>query len=362
MSSTLGVGIVGLSASGGWASVAHAPALADVEGVELRATATSSAASARAAAAAHRLPLAFDSVEALAAHDDVDLVVVAVKVPRHRELVLPALAQGKPVLCEWPLANGLAEATELVAAGGGRGFVGLQGRSAPGIAYLRDLVADGYVGEVLSTSLIASGGAWGTPVTRSTRYLLDRSNGATLLTIVAGHLLDSVAQVLGEPVELVATTATRRREVLDTDTGLLVPMTAEDQIAVTGVLEGGAVASFHVRGGMATTTNLLWEINGTEGDLQVTSTGGSLSGPVTIRGSVGGAVPVELPVPDKYDRHPQLVGAPAHAVAHAYDAIRDDLVTGTATAPSFTDALHRHRLLDSVETAAATGERRRLAP
>ncbi len=43
--------------------------------------------------------------------------------------------------------------------GRGRGFVGLHGRSTPAIAYLRDLIAEGYVGEVLSTRVIASGGA-----------------------------------------------------------------------------------------------------------------------------------------------------------------------------------------------------------
>jgi predicted dehydrogenase len=361
--SVLRVGIVGLSVSGGWASVAHVPALAHVDGVELRALATSSAATAEAAAEAYGLPLAFDSVEALAQHDEVDLVVVAVQVPRHRELVLPALACGKPVLCEWPLANGVAEAVELAdAVGEGRGFVGLQGRSAPAVAYLRHLVADGFVGEVLSTSVIASGGAWGTPVTGRTRYLLDRTNGATLLTIVVGHLLDSVAHVLGEPVELVATTATRRKEVLNTDSGMCVPMTAEDQVAVAGVLEGGAVASFHVRGGVATTTNLLWEINGTEGDLQVTGVGGSLSGAVTIRGSRSGDLPTELAVPARFDRHPRLARTPAHAVAHAYDRIVGDLAAGTAEAPDFAHALRRHRMLDHIEGAAAEGTRHRLAP
>jgi predicted dehydrogenase len=42
-------------------------------------------------------------------------VVVAVKVPHHRELILPALEAGKMILCEWPLGNGLAEAEELAA-------------------------------------------------------------------------------------------------------------------------------------------------------------------------------------------------------------------------------------------------------
>ena len=42
-------------------------------------------------------------------------MVVSVKVPFHHELVLAALEAGKAVLCEWPLGNGLTEATEMAA-------------------------------------------------------------------------------------------------------------------------------------------------------------------------------------------------------------------------------------------------------
>ncbi len=361
-SPTIGVGIVGLSASGSWASWAHLPALTAVEGFELRAVANSSAASAQAAADAYGVPVACGSVEELAARDDIDLVVVSVKAPRHRELVLPALAAGTPVLCEWPLANGVAEAAEMTkAAADVRSFVGLQGRSAPGVRYLHDLVADGFVGEVLSTSLIASGGAWGTPVNDRSEYLLDRSNGATLLTIVFGHLVDSFAEILGEPADVSVTTATRRLTILNVDSGRQVPMTAEDQIAVTGTLTSGTVASVHLRGGTSRTTNLLWEINGTEGDLQITGSGGSISGALTIRGARGDDGVVELPVPDRYDDHPDLAGQPAHAVAHAYDRIRRDLTEGEHDAPDFADGLRRHQLLDHVEGAAADGTRHRVS-
>ncbi|WP_406005113.1 hypothetical protein OG440_02240 [Streptomyces sp. NBC_00637] len=48
----IGVGIVGLSATGGRAAGAHLPALSAVEGIELRALAASSEASAQAAGAA----------------------------------------------------------------------------------------------------------------------------------------------------------------------------------------------------------------------------------------------------------------------------------------------------------------------
>jgi len=136
--------------------------------------------------------------------------------------------------------------------------------------------------------------------------------------------------------------------------------TAEDQIAVTGTLAGGAVASVHLRGANAHATPLLWEINGTQGDLQISGTGATLASPLTIRGARGDAELAELPVPAKYDAHAGLSGTPAHAVAHAYDRIRADLDAGTRTAPDFAHALRRHRLLDAVESAAAGGTRQQI--
>lgn len=355
---TLGVGVVGLSATGSWASYGHLPALRAAEGFDIRAVATSSPESARAAAEAYGVPLAFSSVEDLARCDEVDLVVVAVKVPHHRELVLEALSAGKPVLCEWPLANGVAEAEELTrAAEGKQAYVGLQGTAAPAVRYLRDLIADGYVGDLISTSLIATSGPWGGPVGERTAYLLDKSNGATLLTIVFGHLVDSFSYIVGDLATLNATTGVRHPKVLNTDSGQLVAATAEDEIAVTGTLTGGAIASLHLRGVNDHSSKLFWEINGTEGHLRIEGTGGTLANPVTIRGARGDAALSEMPIPGSYESHADLAGSPAHAVAHAYDRIRADLTGDPGQAPDFEHGLLRHRLLDAIERAAETGAR-----
>lgn len=350
----LGVGIVGLSASGGWGGRAHVPAIRAVDGIELRALAASSPESAARAADEFGVPAAADPRQ-LAERDDVDLVVVSVKVPDHHELVSAVLGAGKAVLCEWPLGNGLAEAEDLAGraeAAGVRTFVGLQARSAPVIRHLRDLVADGYVGEILSTSMIGSGDGWGGTCTSRSAYVLDRANGATLLTIPFGHAVDGLTFVLGEFVGVSATTARRRVTARNTDTGELVPVTAEDQVAVTGTLTSGAVASVHLRGGTSPGTNLLWQIDGTEGTLVVTGGTGQIQfGAMTVCGARGSAALEELPLPRRYERVPALQGRPAEPVttmAHAYHAIRTDLAIGTTSVPDFAHAVRRHRFLDVV--------------
>lgn len=361
-SSELGVGIVGLSATGGWAAQAHVPALRHVDGYRLRALAASSRASAQAAGERFGVDLVFDDVRSLAECDEVDVVVITVKVPQHRELVHAAVAAGKTVLCEWPLGNGLAQAQELARAAADRGvhaFVGLQARSAPAMRYLRDLIADGYVGDVLSSSLIGSAGNWGAVVDTRNAYTLDRTNGATMLTIPFGHTIDAVTMVLGEFADVTATTAARRARVRNKDTGESLPMTAADQLALSGVLEGGAVVSAHYRGGMSRGTNLLWEINGSDGDLVITGDSGHLQlATLTLRGAHGDTTELaELTVPADY----QLVGqellteAPrALNVASAYAQIRADLTKGTHTAPTFDDAVVRHAFLDRIEAQDTT--------
>ena len=364
----LGVGIVGLSAAGGWAAAGHVPALAALpDSYELRALSASSAESAKAAGKKFGVPLAFGSVEELVDRDEVDLVVVAVKVPDHRELVRAALAAGKTVLSEWPLGNGTAEAEEMAAFAGERGlrgFTGLQARSTAQVRYLQDLVADGYVGEVLSTSVVASGGKWGATIDSRSTYLLDRSNGATMLSIPFAHTVDGLASVLGEFTEFSATTATRRTEARHEETGEAVPNDAEDQIAVTGTLESGAVASLHFRGGLARSTNFRWEINGTEGDLLVTGPSGHLQyGQVTVHGARGeGKAMTELTVPAGYDAHVSAAvprDSAAQPVALAYAQLHADLTGGSHTVPDFAHAVRRHRFLDQVQEAAATGRRQR---
>jgi predicted dehydrogenase len=354
---TIGVGVVGLSASGGWAANAHLPALAALEGFELRALSASSAASARAAGERYGVPLAFGTAEELAARDEVDLVAVTVRVAKHRQPVLAALRARKAVYCEWPLARDLVEAEELARVARERGVrtaVGLQGRSAPVLLHIRDLVAGGYVGEALSTTVVASAGAWGETFQAREPFLLDRDSGNTLLNVAAGHVTDAVAMCLGELAEVNAVIANRRSESRNADTGELAPMTTDDQIAVAGVLEGGAVASLHFRGGDSPATGLYWEINGTEGDLLVTGDWGYVHlGPVRVRGARHGEGPLaELPVPDRYVLVPELAGRegePPYNVAHAYARLDE--------APTFDDAVGRHRLLDRIVRAAQSGER-----
>src|SRR5216683_456257 len=319
------VGIIGANPDRGWAAEAHIPALKSLS-------------------------------------DDFEITV---KVPYHLELATAALNAGKAVYCEWPLGNGLKEAETLAALAKEKGVlavVGLQARSAPAIAYVRQLITEGYVGDVLSTTLVGSGMGWGPAVEPSNVYMNDKKNGATMLSIGLGHAADSLCHCLGEVRELSATMAMRRTSFTVSGTGERKPMAAEDQVAVNGSLEGGAAFSIHYRGGSSRGINLLWEINGTEGDLQLTADGGQAQiFELTVRGAKGAQSALEiLRVPEEYRWAPPQPG-PGTNVAQAYARFARDYREGTHLSPTFEDAVTRHRMLNAIEIAAATGERQRLS-
>src|SRR5438093_3907977 len=362
--STLGVGIIGVSPVWGWATTAHIPALRALPNYEIRALSARSAESARAVGQALGVNAVYSDHQQLVIQPDIDVVAVTVKVPHHRELVSATLAAGKAVYCEWPLGRDLDDAramAALAAEQGVRTVVGLQARQAPAIEFVRELLSDGYIGEVLSTTMVGlsvPGGVVGRP----NAYMLDKRNGANVLTIAVGHSLDVLNHVLGEFADLSAVSDLRRPLITIEETGEQIAKTAADQIAVIGTLTSGATASIHVREAVAGGTGFLWEINGTDGTLRITADAAQPQiFPLTVAGAQGRNEPAELAVPaaltQRWPVLASLEGAPAYNVGPAYAAFAADIVNGTHTVPDFADAVRRHEVIAAIERSAASGER-----
>ena len=360
----LGVGVIGVNPIRGWAAIAHIPALRALPNYEIRALSSSSAESARAAGEVFGVSAMFSDHEQMVIQPDIDLVVVTVKVPHHRDLVSAAIAAGKGVYCEWPLGRDLDDARAMAALAARhdvRTVVGLQARQAPAIEFVQELLSDGYVGEVLSTTMIGLS-IPGDVVVQPNAYMLDKTNGANLITISLGHSLDMLNVVLGEFAALSAVSGLRRPRITIAETGEQIVKTAADQIAVIGTLTSGATACIHIREGVAGGTGFLWEINGTEGTLRITGAAAVPEiVPLTVAGARGQNEPTELAVPaastQKWPALTSLEGAPAYNVGRAYAAFAADIHDGTHTVPDFADAVRRHEVIAAIERSALSGER-----
>ncbi|MFI7298680.1 Gfo/Idh/MocA family protein [Streptomyces sp. NPDC050121] len=349
------VGIVGAS---GWAGVSHLPALAGLAGFEVTAVATTNQASADKVAAAHAVPLAFADAGTLAAHPDVDLVAVSVRVSGHAKVIRAALEAGKHVLCEWPLGVDAAEADELAreaAAAGVVHAVNLQGYQSPDARYVADLMSAGTIGPLQSAVLVAAGDPLGGPrIPPELAWSTDPAAGTSLLTIMAGHFLATLDRMAGRLVEVSARLPRPHDHVEVAGTGRTVPNGVPAHVLLHGILENGATASVAVHGGSGSPDGFLVKLIGSEGTLTVAPTR-----PGTYMHWTDWDIRVngeQVAVPADYRTVPfDPAAGPVANVAAVYQEIARSIADGRRPHPDFHTAAAHHRVLAAIERAARTG-------
>jgi predicted dehydrogenase len=360
MTDKIRVGIVGATVTqggSGWGANAHVPALKALPGYELTAVCTAHEDTAKASAAAFGVERGFHRFTDMAADPEVDLIAVVVRVPGHRDLVMAGLQAGKAVLCEWPLGRNLAEAEEMAGLARQRSLktiIGLQGRSDPAILYARDLVQQGYIGEVLTASLTTAVPA---VLQRGPGRIWQgvRANGANTLTIAGGHAIDALCAVLGEFAEVSARVSTRIPEWRTLE-GKPVPVDSPDSITVIGRMAGGAEVSVSVAAVPSNPGGNRMEIYGRDGALHIRAEGSLNIGPSHVQAGKGKEAMASMPVPSKYKLAPEgLPTGPAYNVAQAYARAAGALRGGGSFDVDFNLAVQRHRLIDAIERSAATG-------
>jgi predicted dehydrogenase len=345
------VGIIGVHPDRGWASTAHVPALQELPQFRLSVLSHSRIEVAQTAAQKFGFDHAVSSTEELVNHPDVDLVVVTVRVPEHLQLVTAALEAGKSVFSEWPLGMNLRDAEAMSELAGARGvstMIGLQTRANPAIRHIRNLIGNGYVGEVLSASVIGSGITWGEELEDAFRYTLNPSNGASMLHVPFAHTMDALGFALGsEFLSVSGTLVTRRPSIRMVESREVVPLTVADQVAFNGRLGSGALVTSHFRGGLSRATNFHMEINGSKGDLLLTSPVGYVGvGGFSLSGAQAGENLHPIPVPGDFGPDENvLIGN----VKKLYELFASDKLSGASEAPTFDSAVKLHRLINAVE-------------
>jgi len=355
------VGVVGLSSTG-WAERALAPGLLKAPSFSLTAVSTTSKASAEASAekysaiVGHPVKPFYGDVSNIARDNDVDLVAISIKAPAHKKAALEAIQAGKDIFIEWPAGASSQDTNEIAAAAKAKGIkalVGLQGRHSATIQKVKEILDSGKIGPVRASTIITlvprEIGFAGPTIGERNLYVVSSSAGATVLSIVVGHLFETVTYLLGDLTTVSATTAQHHTHVavLDSNnqpTGQTVSPDAPDQIAFTGLFKSGAISSSIIRGGLPSTKGrkqFLWEIDGEEGSIR-------------MEGDDIGSAFINMTNPKLYVNGdlveiPQVSGA-ADNVASAWEAFAKG--EGYAT---LDDAVHLRKLLDAIDRSSKEG-------
>ncbi|SKB63344.1 Predicted dehydrogenase [Arthrobacter sp. 49Tsu3.1M3] len=302
---------------------------------------------------------------AVVARDDIHIVDICAPGFMHAEIAIAALAAGKHVLVEKPLANTLAEAEAMAEAArtareeGVQSMIGFNYRRVPALALARELIAEGRLGAVRHVRAAYLQDWLVDPEAPMTWRLNKETAGSGALGDIASHAIDQVLFLLGEQVTEVSGrlhTFTPRRP----GAAGLEEVTVDDAAWATLTLASGAIASVEVsRVATGRKNSLTLEIYGDKGallfDLEELNELGFLDATLPVREQGFRRILVNEP------EHPYLEAwwPQGHVIGweHTFThEIRDFLVavgTGTQPSPSFEDGLNVQRILAAVEESAA---------
>ncbi|MDT0543160.1 MULTISPECIES: Gfo/Idh/MocA family oxidoreductase [Streptomyces] len=331
----------------------------------------------RAAADRHGWAATETDWRALIARDDVDLVDICTPGDSHAEIAVAALAAGKHVLCEKPLANTVREAEAMTAAAEeayrrGRllGMTGFNYRRLPATAFARRMVADGRLGALRHVRATYLQDWLVDPEAPLTWRLRKESAGSGSLGDLGAHIVDLAQYLAGERLAGVsALTETFVRErplpggpasglsaVAAAGTG---EVTVDDAALFTGRFASGALASFEAtRYATGRKNALRIELNGDRGSLafDLERLNELWFHDAGQPGAEAGFRRILVTEPD----HPYLDAwwPPGHGLGYEHSFVHQarDLVHAIAEdrrpEPSFADGLQVQRVLAAVEESA----------
>jgi predicted dehydrogenase len=346
--------------------------------VEMTALCGRSEQGARAAAA--RLGWASHETDwrALVDRPDVDVVDICTPGESHAPIAIAALAAGKHVLCEKPLANTVAEAEEMTAAAEkaqGLAMVGFNYRRVPALALARRLIEQGRLGELRHVRAQYLQDWLTDPEFPLVWRLRQESAGSGALGDLGAHSVDLAQYLTGDHIESVGallTTFVTERPLPAAASGLSAvveggaaggagrgPVTVDDAALFTARFTGGAVGVFEAtRFATGRKNAMRIEVNGARGSLafDFESMNELSFYDATEDAGTAGFRRILATEPD----HPYMDAwwPPGHLIGYEHTfvhEVRDFVVaiaSGEPPSPSFADGLRVQRVLAAVQASA----------
>jgi predicted dehydrogenase len=224
----IGIGIIGT----GFARTTQLPAWRACEGARLVAVASGHRENAESAAREFDIPFVASDWREVVERADVDVVSIVTPPSMHAEMTLAALAAGKAVLCEKPMAMNAEETGRMRAAAQESGLLALidhELRFMPVRRRMREMILGGEIGRVRRAKvLFRSDSRAG--VDRAWNWWSDERAGGGTLGAIGSHAVDALQWMTGARITHVSgTLATHVAERRDTASGEMRRVTSDDE-------------------------------------------------------------------------------------------------------------------------------------
>ncbi len=295
---------------------------------------------------------------------EVDLVDITTPNVLHEPMAMAAIARGKPVYCEKPLAPDAATACRMAEAAEAAGvatFVGFNYVKNPLVRTARAMVEGGEIGEVWSFRGIHAEDYMSDPASLWT-WRLDPRGGAGAVADLGSHIISLARFVVGPITELTAdlsikvaeretASGERRRVEVDDEARALVRFAN----GANGTLEASWIAT-------GRKMYLAFELTGSKGSILLNMERMNELRLYIRGGSAGREGYVEIPAGPAHPDYASFCPAPGHQLgfneikAIEVKAIAEAMAGGPAFRPDFREAAMIQATVDAILRSA--GERR----
>ena len=337
----------------GFGAAAHIPALNALPEAEVVGVCARHQDHAIETAARYRIPMATTDFRALVQDGDVDAVIVAAPPYLHHQMTLAALAAGKHVLCEKPMARNIAEARDMVkmvASAGVIAMVNHEFRFLPIRQRIRELIEEGYIGTPQAATLTVFRSSLADPNGRAFGWLMEQEKAGGMLGATGSHHIDALRWWFGEITGVAGATATMVTHRRLPDSSAMGRVDADDNYAFILRFGNGALATVHVTTTAAVDSAEEIVLSGSDGMLMA-------HGDTALYGSRRGQGPLtELEVPERLTK---TVGTFSHPLAQPTALLQRAWIkairTGQPAAPTFPDGAKVQEVLDGVARSSGQG-------
>ncbi|HJR06106.1 MAG TPA: Gfo/Idh/MocA family oxidoreductase [Pyrinomonadaceae bacterium] len=225
---SIGIGIIGA----GFARRTQIPAFRATEGARVVAIASARRVRAEAAARELEIPFVGDDWREVVEREDVRLISIVTPPSTHLEMTLYALARGKAVLCEKPMAMNAAETDEMrraaSASAGAFAHIDHELRFLEGRRRMREMLEAGEIGRVRHAQLTFRSDSRA-DADRAWDWWSDAGAGGGTLGAIGSHVVDSFHWLLGARVSRVfCQLKTHAASRPDRESGEMRPVTSDD--------------------------------------------------------------------------------------------------------------------------------------
>lgn len=348
------IGVIGV----GFGTVVQIPGFQS-EGVDVAAVCARRQERVDKAAADFNIPAAYTDYRKMLQEADIDAVSIVTPPALHHEMAIAALDAGKHVICEKPFAMDQGQAREMwqeAEATGLTAMVSHEFRFAPARAYVKELLEQGYVGDLRFVNTTLFAGPTQARGPRPMAWGSRASEGGGFLGALGSHYIDGLRYWCGEVTAVKGGVFTHDTDRLDPESGQAASSDTDDAFGFMLRFESGAWASMSGSTAAPFGPGAHIEVYGSSGTLITPQPGMNPPPDGTVLGANFDSGPEvrELPMPERFrpfddDRDGRLM-----AFRLLLQRFIQGVESGTSPGPNFYDGFRCQQVLDAVRDSSGS--------